>query len=325
MIKVAKEDKSLFVERWDQHQVEILSEYDIYIFPVTDLTSALNAIDLIVKQGEGINAQPYFDSHFVSFYEIAQEYEKLGQNDNNFKPILPVPHNPDETEDINNKLTEHIFKLFNYSYVTLLYVLTGLYGWYQPESEETAYPHFSSALREIAFAPAMTMLIRSLGEVLVQLPIGHGSNEQGGSNGKDNDNQLVAAPNFYIPLKDDQKLGIDYNKSDWQSDKEYTDIGFYLKRFEGIQKRLEPFANNSEKDECGNPIPKKYCGETIPEDVSKQLQYIYQNVYRLTGNLRQVYQSGVYSKFKTISWLPKLIWLQIKRLRPSPTIVQPNT
>ena len=186
-IAVAEEDKSLFVGRWNQHQVQILSEYDIYTFPVTDLTSALNAIDLIVKQGEGINAPPYFDSHFLNFYDIVQEYEKLSLDDRSFVPTLRVPHNPKQ-EDITNKLTKHIFDLFNYSYVTLLYVLTGLYGWYQPASEETTYPHFSAALREIAFAPAMTMLIRSLGEVLVQLPI------------KNDPKQAAAAPDFHILL-----------------------------------------------------------------------------------------------------------------------------
>jgi len=270
--EVAKNDKSLFVSSTNQHQVEVLSQYNVYIFPVTDLTSALNAIDLIIKQGEGlINAPPDFNSHFQNFYDIAKEYEGLTDGDNNNKfAILPVPSNPKQ-ENIQNEFTKKIFDLFNYSYVTLLYVLTGLYGWYTPASKETNYPHLSAALRNIAFAPTMTMLVRTLGEVLVQLPL-------------DKDASKVAAPNFHIPSDDDEKLQICY-QNDWQSEEKYscyTDIGFYLKRFEKIEEDLKNL-----KDQ-----------ESL---VKEQLKYIHENIYRLTGNLRKVYQTGVYSNFRSFS------------------------
>ena len=42
----------LFVGPTDRHQVTIPNEYDIYLFPVTDLASALNAMDLILKQAK---------------------------------------------------------------------------------------------------------------------------------------------------------------------------------------------------------------------------------------------------------------------------------
>ena len=282
---VAKKDKSLFVGYRNQHQVEVQSQYDVYIFPVTDLTSALNAIDLIVKQGEGlINAPPDFNSHFHSFYDIAKEYEKLtGGDDKNKFAILPVPSNPKQ-ENIKNEFTKTIFDLLNYCYVTLLYVLTGLYGWYKPASDETNYPHISAALREIAFAPTMTMLVRSLGEVLVQLPL-------------DREPNKVAAPNFHVSIEDKHQLIIDAEKKEWQSDKNYyfyTDIEFYLKRFEKILKDIKPFAHEIDTH-C------KFLDEKAREDIKKQLEYIYQNVYRMTGNLRKVYQTGVYRKFKVFS------------------------
>ncbi len=294
--RVAENDNSLFVSSQNRHQVEILSEYNVYIFPVTDLTSALNAIDLITKQGEGlINASPDFNSHFQNFYNIAKEYEKLtgGDAQNKFA-ILPVPRNPNR-EDIQNELTKEIFNLFNYSYVTLLYVLTGLYWRYKPASEEKDYPHLSAALREIAFAPTMTMLVRSLGEVLVQLPL-------------DQDLNHVAAPNFYISDEEKKQLEIYASEDKNQLEECYTNIEFYLKRFEEIENALK--SNDQEKpgiiDNLNN---ESYVNETLQcfknkqklEAIKKQLEYIYQNVYRLTGNLRKIYQTGVYSKFKTFS------------------------
>lgn len=284
--------ESLFVSSQNRHQVEILSEYDVYIFPVTDLTSALNAIDLITKQGEGlVNASPDFNSHFQNFYNIAKEYEKLtaGDDQNTFA-ILPVPRNPKQ-EDIKNKLTREIFDLFNYSYVTLLYVLTGLYWRYKPASEEKNYPHLSAALREIAFAPTMTMLVRSLGEVLVQLPL-------------DKDLNQVAAPNFFISDEEKKQLEIYAFEDKNKLEECYTNIEFYLKRFEEIEKKLK-----SDNNEQGiiDVLKNEQCvkktlaclEEQKLEAIQKQLEYIYQNVYRLTGNLRKVYQTGVYSKFKT--------------------------
>ncbi|MGK7924168.1 MAG: ferritin-like domain-containing protein [Spirulina sp.] len=266
---VADRDPSLFVGPDDRHQVEIANEYDIYIFPVTDLGSALNAIDLIVKQGEGINAPPYYDSHFQGFLDIALEYQRLQEQDPNFTAAYPVPSNPEESA-IADPLAKKLFVLFNYSYVTLLYVLTGLYGWYRPASEETSYPHFSAALQDIAFAPVMTMLIRSLGEVIVQLPLSPEEPDR------------VAAPNFYISPEEDRQLQL--GGKSWSSNADYTNISFYLERFEEIDRQ---FRDVLEGD------------RDLPPERQTQLEYIRQNVYRLTGNLREVYQTGVYSKFQT--------------------------
>ncbi|MBD2502104.1 ferritin-like domain-containing protein [Anabaena azotica] len=257
------QEQPLFVSHCNQHQVDILSEYNIYIFPVTDLLSACNAIDLITEQGEGVGGLKGLDSHFSSYYKIAQEYEAIKQQDQKFNPALLVPNNP-YNDSVTHPFTKEVFELFNYSYVTLLYVLTGLYKLYQPIELTESYPHLIAALREIAFAPAMTMLVRSLGEVLVQLPITQ-------------DSSLPAAPNFYLLKEDYDKLSC--------SDKfNFADINQYLSRFNDIQGKLEELSQ--EKD--------------APEDVKKSLEYIYQNIYRLTGNLRQIYQTGVYPKFYTV-------------------------
>lgn len=280
---VASQDAALFVSPNAQHQVEVLSEYNIYIFPVTDLTSAENAIDLITRQGEGLGGAPGFDSHFLSFYEMSFQYEALVGTSgcgpagdaaaSSFNPALPVPHSP-QAKDIRNPFTRQVFDLFNYTYVTLLYILTGLYGWFEPESAQS-YPYLSSALREITFAPSMTMLMRSLGEVLVQLPLA-------------DDLQQCAGPDFYIPEQDDARLKIDFRDPSWQTDDKhafYTDVYTYVKRLDYIVERLAALQEDLR----------------APEPVKGQLRYIYQSAYRIDGNLRRIYQVGVYEKFRTVS------------------------
>lgn len=307
---VSQKDDSLFVPPYARHQVDILSEYNIYIFPVTDLTSALNAIELIVKQGEGLSKTPDSDTHFLRYFDIAKEYPSvaaLSDHPSSFKPALPVPCNPRQEEleeKIKNPLTKHIFHLFNYSYVTLLYVLTGLYGWYHREDN---YPYLSATLRELAFAPAMTMLIRSLGEVLVLLPL-------------DSDLNEVAGPTFYIPPGDEARLQIEDSK-DWQEanrNQFYSNIEFYLYRFQAIETLLNPGnllefpPQFSDRDK----LPEELLNDEIlavlikdghliqlpdigNESIKTRLHYIWENIYRMTANLRETYQTGVYWKFKT--------------------------
>lgn len=285
-ITVAQQNKPpLFVEPYHQHQVEIPNEYDIYLFPVTDLNSALSAMEVITQQGEGLDTPPDFDTHFLNFYEIAQEYQKLKLEYPNFEPFLPVPRHPNpQTEDIKNEFTKKVFKLFNDSYVTLLYVLTGLYGWYKPRAAETSYPHLSTALAEITFGPAMTMLVRSLGEVLVKLPLAQDPNH-------------VAAPTFHISKDEDTKLLIDASDNEWQSNSKYsfyTDIGFYIKRFEDILKVLQTLPSEVDHDLA-------MLDENVRQELKTRLTFIYQNVYRMTGNLRQIYQTGFFSKFEGVT------------------------
>jgi hypothetical protein len=45
-------------------QSQIPSEYDIYLFSICDLDTALAGVRLITTQGEGIDAPPGYDSHF---------------------------------------------------------------------------------------------------------------------------------------------------------------------------------------------------------------------------------------------------------------------
>ena len=272
-IYLDKTDPDLWAKA-PNRQVDAPSEYNIYLFPITDLTSTLNAIDLITKQGEGLGGPPGFDSHFLNFYETALEYQELlGVTEcnqtptTNFSATYPVPNSPGKNF-VTDLYAKKVLETFNYGYTTLLYVLNGLYGWYDPASQ---YPFLSNTLLQMAFAPAMTMLIRSLGEVLVQLPSGKPG--------------LNAAPDFYISDADEKLLTIDSQQDpDWQKSKKfafYSNINFYLDRFNKLTTDLAGLKAKA------------------PDHVKKQLTFIHQNVFRMTGNLREVYQSGVYPKFQS--------------------------
>ena len=60
---------------------------------VTDLESALRAIDTIIVQGEGASAHAE-DSHFSRFNAIREEHEKLVANNPGFSPAWPAARNP---------------------------------------------------------------------------------------------------------------------------------------------------------------------------------------------------------------------------------------
>ena len=246
-------------------QVVILSEYDIFLFPVTDLASALAAIDLITEQGEGLKGPPGFDSHFRSYYEMALEFraieERAARDGIPFEPARPIPLNPTRGE-IRDPLTLRVFDLFNEGYATLTFMLTGLYGHF---SSPEQYPYLGAALQETVFAPAMTMLIRPLAEILVQLPLADGPER--------------AAPAFFLDDSARALLADPGNPC-------FADVGFYLGRMERIERELgailyDPASAGAE------------------ESIRTRLGYIRQNVWRLAGNLRQIYQGGVYAKFRT--------------------------
>src|SRR6202035_1568168 len=54
-------------------QVFVPVEYQINVTPITDVASANLAIDLIVEEGEGIDAPPGYQSHSKRFYDLHEE------------------------------------------------------------------------------------------------------------------------------------------------------------------------------------------------------------------------------------------------------------
>lgn len=100
-----------------KRQVFVPVEYQINIFPITDLASTLQALRLIVEEGEGIDAPPDFQSHFIRFFDVHDQLVALLAADPRFDPSLPVPVNPSGSA-IGNPFARELFDLFNYTYAT---------------------------------------------------------------------------------------------------------------------------------------------------------------------------------------------------------------
>lgn len=197
-------------------QVYVPVEYQINIFPIVDLPTANSALTLIVEEGEGIDAPPNFQTHFRRFYDVHAELTEQLAKDPSFEPSMPVPFNPSR-ESITNPLARKLFDLFNYSYVTLLFVLTSLYRNFQPSTSQS-YPFLSAALQETAFGPVMTMLLRPLAQTMAYTPSGDGTTTTG--------------PNYELNAEDEALL---LNPAA----PEFTDIDFFLDRFSRITSALE--------------------------------------------------------------------------------------
>jgi len=141
------------------------------LLPVTDLASAVQAIETIVEQGEGARGD-WQHSHYGKFLGIAQEYQTLKVQDPSFEPAREtVPgfvRPPSDTKDftlIADPLTAGVSELFNASYEILLRLL-GRYFVHGNESEEEL-----GVLSDVA-VDAMFLLIKPLGELLTTLPVG---------------------------------------------------------------------------------------------------------------------------------------------------------
>lgn len=237
-------------------QSEVPSEYDIYLFPICDLSSALAGVRLVKEQGEGIEAAAGFTPHYRHFIDMARDYQALLAADPAFVPSVPMPMNPRVgayTEPVARAAT----MLFDQGYYLLLEMLTGYYAHYDKQTF-ASYPHLAAALEQTAFAPVMTMFVRSLAQVMATLPTGDGD--------------TFAGPTFFLAVSqlrtlENPELPI------------YTDINHYI---QGISALAEGVA--------------QLRGRVSPEAAGK-LDFIYQTMSRTAGNLAYIYKSGIYPKF----------------------------
>lgn len=245
-------------------QVFVVVEYQVNIFPIVDLATAKSAIRQIVEEGEGIDSPPDYQTHFLRFFRIHDELVALLREDPRFEPSMPLLFNP-KPEDITNELALQVFDLFNEAYATLVFMLTALYGNYQPEASQS-YPFFSSALQENVFGPMMTMILRPLAEVLAYTASGDGEHTTG--------------PSYYL-AKDDRELLVPPGSG------QLNDIAFFLSRFDKIVARLAELS--------GFTDDRLAASAREPEDapfLRRQLRFAYESATVLTNNLRRIYQSG---------------------------------
>ncbi len=145
------------------------------LFPVTDLKSAIAAIEGIVEQGEGARGEAE-DSHHGRFLAIQEEYDLLQRDDPSFEPGRPVVPNPysavpkdvgevDEVSLIEDPLSVDVGNLFDGCYDILMQML-GRLLLHTGESEVQL-----TRLSDITVGLMMDV-IGPLGEALTRLPAG---------------------------------------------------------------------------------------------------------------------------------------------------------
>jgi hypothetical protein len=239
-------------------QSQIPSEYDIYLFSICDLETALAGIKLITSQGEGIDTPPGYDSHFQNYYDIVVEFTNLLEHDLKFEPSLHLPLDP-QPGQYTDPVTALAVKAFDEGYVAMLYMLSAYYANYRSAAYSKP-PYLFQALEQTVFAPTMTMLIRSLAELITHLP-GNAPGEPAG-------------PVFYLSPEVLKMLSR-------PSDPIFLDINFHRKNLERVARKLNRVIND--------PL--------LAPALKPKFQYVHQNVHRMIENLKYIYQNGTYSKF----------------------------
>jgi hypothetical protein len=157
------------------------------LIPVTGLTSAVQAIETIVEEGEGARGS-WQGAHFGRFLEILEAYRTMKAADPSFAPARPsvtnpyvrvprdllglatasgpaAPDDPRGVHLIQDPTTAAVSDLFNACYAAMLQLL---YRFFQHTEETDAE---LSMLGETAVL-MMRQVIRPLGELLTRLPVG---------------------------------------------------------------------------------------------------------------------------------------------------------
>ena len=180
----ALENLFVFADQTESRQHEpydhfvFSQEANVFVFPVYDRRSANAAIDEILKEGEGVNAQPSYASHYCSFSWIYEGMKATG-----IDAAWNVITNP-STDSVTDPVAQTAMGLFDYAYTTMLYMLSSFYAYYAPETKEGKpgtgdNAEISAALQDCAFAPMMTMVVRPLAEIITRLPAGDGVHTAG--------------------------------------------------------------------------------------------------------------------------------------------------
>jgi len=144
--------------------------YDMELARVTDLNSALAAIDQIVEAGDG-HHHGRGDNHLKMVTRCRDELERMTDGNSTFNPVRNVVANPSA---IDNPVSLSASKLFDATYQTMMLIMD---RFYLPDGISYAE---RMALNRTAFFPMMTMIIRPLGEMLTQMPLGLNGSESAG-------------------------------------------------------------------------------------------------------------------------------------------------
>jgi hypothetical protein len=277
-------------------QVFIPVEYQISVIKITDYATAHAAIDQIIEEGEGIDAPPGYESHFARFFAVHQEVEALVAA--GFDPALPVHRNPVPGRGWL-RYTREVSEVFDYAYVTLLYVLTSLYRNYA-RRERT--PFLTEALQNVAFGPFMTMIVRPIAEVLVHLRVRRGKGE-------------TAGPAFRITPEEELMIwprppaaGPPHSHAGDEKRERMAErldnIDFILERLDELCERLGRLAGSGDrKRRPPRALTAALVEGAPPEWARQQLDYVRESAQAMANNVRRIYQIGELPQFTVpVEW-----------------------
>jgi len=138
---------------------------------VTDLASALKAIETIITEGEGARGD-WKAAHFGKFLGILNEYKEIKGKYPDFDPSRPTlaafvrpPSDVESPELIDDELTAGIADLFNASYEVLLQLLNRFF--LQADTSNEGLSVLSEASIKM-----MVTVIRPLGKTITAMPVG---------------------------------------------------------------------------------------------------------------------------------------------------------
>jgi ferritin-like protein len=138
---------------------------------VTDLDSAMKAIDTIITEGEGAKGD-WRKAHFGKFFNVLNEYLEVKKEDRNFSPVRDVvpafvtlPGDVDDVEVITDPKTAGVANIFNACYEVVLQILSRFF--IQAETDPAERETLSNASVDM-----MIKVIKPLGNLLTKMPLG---------------------------------------------------------------------------------------------------------------------------------------------------------
>ena len=163
----------------------------VHVPAVTSRATAVQAVDLVLAEGEGLGASPLSqDTHFARFNEILQSYPRIREL--GLEPSLPVVNNPVSRPSyigipegatlVTNGFSAALMDFFEEGYRLMLIMLQEFFWGFRGYSgmfeavEALKTPAQMQAHRRVAilseqaYYPFMTMFIRPVGELLARQP-----------------------------------------------------------------------------------------------------------------------------------------------------------
>ena len=142
------------------------------LIAVSDLASAVQAVNLIIEQGEGAPRNQN-ESHYAQFLQIRKEFQEIRQQSPEFDPSRPVLDNPftrvpsdaDAAHVMTDPLTVEVADLFNGAYAAMLDFLLRFFA-HTEESDDELKTLIGTAIG------IMSGVLAPLGETLTALPAG---------------------------------------------------------------------------------------------------------------------------------------------------------